>query len=254
MLRRWSHHAASCSSNTVHSSIGYSNVRTRRHRCTSYHRRATGDAVDADADADDADADDATAAAAAAKPSMPSTTPPWALMGRVVREESVWEMPGGARDTLVARAVAERCGGLGDDDLAARLAALGNVVGPSLAGRLLALHVDLLAELASDVGAVAARVVALKEAFPTADVAAIVGRRPQLLGAAEFARVPAARAALLALYGGGGGEGGGGVEGQEASAASAAAAAAGSVVDGLVERQPLLLVEDLDELLAELER
>ena len=39
---------------------------------------------------------------------------------------------------------------------------------------------------------------ALKAWFPGADVAQMVGRRPSLLTAEEFARVPAARRQLLA--------------------------------------------------------
>ncbi|KAI8476739.1 MAG: hypothetical protein J3K34DRAFT_222803 [Monoraphidium minutum] len=162
---------------------------------------------------------------------------PWALMGRVVREESLG-LTQAAREALVARAVAERCGGLSEAELRERLEALAALV-PSLAGRLLLLRADLLGELVGDVGAVAAKMLQLKAWFPTADLAELVGRRPSLLSAAEFGRVGAARRQLLARFPDPGGGG--------AGAASAA-------VDRLVTAQPLLLVEDVEALLAELER
>lgn len=91
----------------------------------------------------------------------------------------------------------------------------------------------------------------LKQWFPGADVGAVVGRRPSLLGAEEFARVPAARAALLAHFGGQDG-GGGGQDGSAGGGGDSGGSSA--VVDALVTEQPLLLVDDVGEVLAELRR
>ncbi|GBF89686.1 hypothetical protein Rsub_02856 [Raphidocelis subcapitata] len=197
---------------------------------------------------------------------------PWALMGRVVREEQLglWQ---GAREALVARAVAQRCG-LSDAELAARLQPLSNLL-PTLADRLLLLRADLLAELAGDVAAVAHKMLLLKAWFPTADVGAMVGRRPSLLTSEEFDRIPSARRQLLARYpdpsgggssstGGGGGSGsasssggddgsGGGGSGS-GSGSGDDALGTSAAVDALVCQQPLLLCEDLEALLAELQR
>lgn len=81
-------------------------------------------------------------------------------MGRVVTEDraGLWQ---GAREALVARAVAERCGGLDDAELAARLDAIANLA-PALSGRLLLLRADLLAEVVADPGAVADKMVRLR--------------------------------------------------------------------------------------------
>jgi hypothetical protein len=126
----------------------------------------------------------------------------------------------------------------------------------------------------------------LKEWFPSADLGQLLSRRPSLLTAEEFARVPSARAQLLARYpcerssssGEGGSSGAGESSGSGGSGASSnssgscrsggesssgggggggggpAGAATSSTVDYLVTQQPLLLVEDVEEVLAELSR
>ncbi|KIZ04667.1 glycogen operon protein GlgX [Monoraphidium neglectum] len=168
------------------------------------------------------------------------------------------------REALVARAVAERCGGLSDEELADRLQALGNLL-PTLRGRLLLLRADLLAELAGDVGAVAKKLVQLRLWFPQADLGQLLGSRPSLLSEEEFSRIPAARQQLLARYPDPGSthgsadspcactaEGGSAIGGH-GRGGGAEGSACSSVVDALVTRQPLLLVEDLEELLSELQ-
>ncbi len=66
--------------------------------------------------------------------------------------------------------------------------------------------------------------------FPSANLTQLLDRRPSLLLEEEWAAVPAARQQLLAMFG-----------------------SQGSV-DDLVTRQPLLLCEDVAELVGELER
>lgn len=75
----------------------------------------------------------------------------------------------------------------------------------------------------------AARLIELRLLLPGADIAAIVGQRPSLLLAGEWERVAAAVTHLLQRY-------------SEAETAF------------LVSSEPLLLAEDVEEVLAELGR
>jgi hypothetical protein len=178
------------------------------------------------------------------------TSPPWALMGRVVTADAVDQT---ARETLVARAVAERCA-ITADELERRLAALSALL-PTLASRLRALHAGLLSELVADVDGVAQKLLRLRLWFPMADLGRVVGRRPSLLGADEWARVPRARRQLLRRFGGsGGGEGNDGSSDDDSDSANEGEGRPSPVVDELVTRQPALLAEDVDALLEELAR
>jgi len=255
-----------------------------------------------------------------AQPSDSFHAAPWALMGRVISEDSLdlWQ---GAREALVARAVAKNCGDLTDQELSDRLRALANVV-PTLADRFLLLRADLLTELVGDVGAVAQKMVSsplhcqrkarsllgcsflspllsclflgcwlsdgcyksntqthifpsknktqlqLKLWFPSADLGELVSRRPSLLTAEEFERIPAARQQLLALFpepaalssssssSSSTGSGSTSSESQPRTISSSplSSPSSSSVVDGLVTEQPLVLVEDLKEIMSELAR
>lgn len=100
---------------------------------------------------------------------------------------------------------------------------------PFLQPRLLRIQPKLLAALAADPDLIAARLIELKALLPAADVAAVAGQRPSLLLAGEWERVPGAVRQLLALY-------------SEEEAARLATA------------EPVLLADDVEEVLAELGR
>jgi HPt (histidine-containing phosphotransfer) domain-containing protein len=100
---------------------------------------------------------------------------------------------------------------------------------PFLQPRLLRIQPKLLAALAADPDLIAARLIELKALLPAADVAAVAGQRPSLLLAGEWERVPDAVRQLLALY-------------SEEEAARLATA------------EPVLLADDVEEVLAELGR
>lgn len=100
---------------------------------------------------------------------------------------------------------------------------------PFLQDRLLRMSPKLLAALAADPGLIAARLVELRALLPAADVAAVAGGRPSLLLPPEWERVPAAAAALARRY-------------------------SEPEVARLVAAEPLLLAEDVEAVLAELQR
>lgn len=100
---------------------------------------------------------------------------------------------------------------------------------PFLQDRLLRMSPKLLAALAADPALIAARLVELRALLPGADVAAVAGGRPSLLLPPEWERVPAAAAALADRY-------------------------SEEEVARLVVAEPLLLAEDVEAILAELQR
>lgn len=100
---------------------------------------------------------------------------------------------------------------------------------PFLQQRMLRMQPKLLAALAADPDRVAARLIELKAMLPAADVAAVVGGRPSLLLEGEWEQVPKRVEQLAAHY-------------------------TEEEVARLVAVEPLLLVEDIEEVLAELQR
>jgi len=109
---------------------------------------------------------------------------------------------------------------------------------PDLGDRLLTLKPDLLLELVADPHEVAARLVKLKQMFPAANLTMMVYRRPVMLTAGAWVGVLEGSEKLRVLFGDGGGGG----------------PAADGRLDALVTAQPLLLVGDVDVLLAEMRR
>lgn len=87
---------------------------------------------------------------------------------------------------------------------------------------------DILAGLVKDPPETARRLLRFKIIFPGANVAAIAARRPSLL-LEEFGALDARRALLDRLFG-------------------------HAFVDGLVERQPILLVADIEQAVQDLKR
>ena len=186
---------------------------------------------------------------------------PWELLGRVVHEESVALKYDERLNQGLIRSAAARESGLEYEEFEARLEArcacavprpprlarqrlhppsnclcwprpaLQRLLTlmPFLQRRLLRIQPKLLAALAADPDLIAARLIQLKTLLPAADVAAVAGQRPSLLLDAEWQRVPVAVSQLLARY-------------SEEEAAF------------LASREPLLLAEDVEAVLAELAR
>ena len=135
-------------------------------------------------------------------------------------------LPGAAAAALLPPAgPALTCPGLDRPPSKQRLLA----VAPFLQQRLIRMRPKLIAALAADPERVAARLIALRALLPGADVAAVAGGRPSLLLDPEWGGVEARAAGLAAVY-------------SEAEVAR------------LVAAEPLLLAEDLEAVLAELQR
>ncbi|PSC76419.1 ATP-dependent zinc metalloprotease FTSH mitochondrial isoform A [Micractinium conductrix] len=150
-------------------------------------------------------------------------------MGRVWREDRVLaQLGGGHLQQGLVRSAAARESGLGYEEFDARLQHLLALM-PFLTNRLPRLAPKLVAALVADPPTIAARLVELKRLLPAADVAAIAGGRPSLLVPPEWERLPAGVAALQARY-------------SEEEVARLAAA------------EPLLLADDVEAVLAELQR
>ncbi|WIA23702.1 hypothetical protein OEZ85_000392 [Tetradesmus obliquus] len=208
-------------------------------------------------------------------------------MGRVVSSSRL-SLGQGGRQRLVLIAAAQ-IAGVSAETMEGRMQELLLLL-PDLSSLLPSLHPRVLAALGSDTQGVAQKLIKLRLLFPAADVSQMISRRPTLLLDEHFEQVEEARAKLVARLapqpgssssdsssssdaaqpnmlgttGGSSSSEQGPQANAAATAAAAAAAAAGVMVgggagttpllDGLVSRQPLLLVRDVDCLLDELER
>eukprot|EP00775_Hariotina_reticulata_P008155 gene8155-8348_t len=188
-------------------------------------------------------------------------------MGRVVRSERL-KLGSGSRQRLVILAAAQQLS-ISPEDMEMRLQELVTLL-PDLSSMLPALHPRTLANLAADTPGVAQKLIRLRLLFPVADLAQMISRRPTLLLEEEFQQIEPARVKLLLRLAPNPGSPadaaavasppanvlGTRMTAPSTSASSTTSADAGraSLLDGLVSRQPLLLVENVDQLLDELER
>ncbi|WIA44192.1 hypothetical protein OEZ86_010515 [Tetradesmus obliquus] len=208
----------------------------------------------------------------------------WALMGRVVSSERL-SLGQGGRQRLVLIAAAQ-IAGVSAETMEGRMQELLLLL-PDLSSLLPSLHPRVLAALSADTQGVAQKLIKLRLLFPAADVSQMISRRPTLLLDEHFEQVEEARTKLVArlapqpgsssssassssgssstaaqpnmLGTTGGGSSSSSEQGPQANAAAAGVGSGGGagttpVLDGLVSRQPLLLVRDVDCLLDELER
>ncbi|GIL81110.1 hypothetical protein Vretimale_12785 [Volvox reticuliferus] len=165
-------------------------------------------------------------AIAAGSSGCDSGPPPWALMGRMVPADSI-ALTTDQKQVLITSAAA-RLSGLDTDAFDAQLQELLLLL-PDMRSRLLSLKPSILVELCGDTRAVAYKLIQLREMFPDANVSIIIAKRPTLLTSAEWPGVEAAHRKLQELFPEGG-------------------------LGQMVTQQPLLLVEEVDQLVAELGR
>ncbi|KAL4431202.1 hypothetical protein ABPG75_006458 [Micractinium tetrahymenae] len=149
-------------------------------------------------------------------------------MGRMVSEQRIALQFDRQLNQGLVRSAAARASGLEYEEFDERLQRLLTLM-PFLQDRLLRMSPKLLAALAADPSLVAARLIELKSLLPAAAVAAVAGGRPSLLLSPEWERLPAAAAALARRY-------------------------SEEEVALLVAAEPLLLAEDVEAILAELQR
>ncbi|EFJ44519.1 hypothetical protein VOLCADRAFT_95232, partial [Volvox carteri f. nagariensis] len=157
---------------------------------------------------------------------LASASPPWALMGRMVPADRI-ALSSEQKQMLITSAAA-RLSGLDTAAFDAQLQELLLLL-PDIRSRLLSLKPAILVELCSDTRGVAYKLVQLREMFPDANVSVIIAKRPTLLTAAEWPGVEVAHRKLGTMFPEGG-------------------------LGQMVTQQPLLLVEDVDEVVGELER
>ena len=100
---------------------------------------------------------------------------------------------------------------------------------PCLTPRISRLRPELLAGLVTDIGRAAARLIELRGLLPGADVAAVLGQRPLLLLDGEWEQIPAGVAGLRRHF-------------------------SEEQVARMVAQEPLLLLEDIDQVLRDLQR
>lgn len=155
---------------------------------------------------------------------------PWALMGRVMKEDSIRPLMN--QDSIqqgLIRSAAARASNLELEDFESRLADL-LIIMPFLQPRLVRMKPALLAALATDVVKTAERVIQLKNMLDDgANIESILSQRPSLVLNEDWPKIPLALASLRKYY-------------DDVAIAEMASA------------EPILLVENVDSILRELER
>jgi hypothetical protein len=168
----------------------------------------------------------AAALGAGAPPDDPALVgEPWAIRLQTNERQLAWDA---AAARQLVRLFVGRALDLPEGEVRARLAELAALL-PGFDAKLHRLRAPLVAELAADTGAVAARLVALREALPGVDVGAAAAGAPWLLSQPPAAELAAAAARVAAAL----------PPGRWAAA---------------VEAEPRLLLADLEGALAELRR
>jgi hypothetical protein len=155
---------------------------------------------------------------------------PWALLGRVVKEDSIRPLMN--QDSIqqgLIRSAAARASNLELEDFESRLTDL-LVIMPFLQPRLVRMKPALLAALAADVVKTAERVITLKDMLNDgANIESILSQRPSLLLDEDWPKIPLALASLRKFYD-------------------------DVVIADMASAEPILLVENVDSILRELER
>jgi len=155
---------------------------------------------------------------------------PWALMGRVMKEDSIRPLMN--QDSIqqgLIRSAAARASNIELEDFESRLADL-LVIMPFLQPRLVRMKPALLAALATDVVKTAERVIQFKNMLDErANIESILSQRPSLVLDEDWPKIPLALASLRKFY-------------DDVTIADMASA------------EPILLVENVDSILRELER
>jgi hypothetical protein len=154
---------------------------------------------------------------------------PWALMGRMIQEDTI--RPLMSQDSIqqgLIRSAAAQASNLELEDFKTRLADL-LIIMPFLQQRLVRMKPALLAALATDVAKTAERMINLKNMLDGANIESILSQRPSLVLDEDWPKIPLALTSLRKYY-------------DDVAIAE------------MASQEPILLVENVDSILRELER